>query len=79
MQAALDTHDPDSPYGSIHPRDKLTVARRLGWAGLTAAYSVPGLPVAGPVPTGLVRQGAAVTIAWDQPIRYVGQFKLPRQ
>ena len=38
MAAAMDTHDPGSPRGVIHPRDKLTVAQRLAqrlaWAGL---------------------------------------------
>merc|ERR1712121_123527 len=32
MATAVDTHDPDSPYCAIHPRDKLTVASRLAWA-----------------------------------------------
>lgn len=38
LATAMDTHDPGSPLGAIHPRDKQTVAQRLAWAALHSVY-----------------------------------------
>ncbi len=38
MAVAMDLGDPDSPYGSVHPRDKEDVGMRLALAGRVVAY-----------------------------------------
>jgi len=63
MSAAMDTHDPQSPFGVIHPRDKLTVAKRLAWAGLALEYGIADLPSQGPQPT-LVSGDGTMWGAW---------------
>ena len=68
MATAVDTHDPQSPWGVIHPRDKLTVATRLAWACLNQAYSVPAYPSKGPQPT--IHQVGELTyeVVYDQTV-----------
>ena len=69
MAAAMDTHDPSSPWGVIHPRDKLTVAQRLAWAGLATAYGYTELPTRGPQPK-LSQEGTWVyRVVYDQEIQ----------
>ena len=38
MAVAIDLGDPTSPYGSIHPRDKVDVGLRLSAGALSVAY-----------------------------------------
>jgi len=70
MSAAMDTHDPESPYGVIHPRDKLTVANRLAWAGLALEYGRADLPSQGPQPKLINGDGGSwvFRVDYDQPI-----------
>jgi len=70
MSAAMDTHDPESPYGVIHPRDKLTVAKRLAWAGLALEYGIADLPSQGPQPTLVSGNGGTwvFRVDYNQPI-----------
>merc|ERR1712203_1204631 len=68
MSAAMDTHDPESPYGVIHPRDKLTVAKRLAWSGLALEYGRADLPSRGPQPT-LIRY-QILDLAFTGPLQW---------
>ncbi|XP_027733381.1 sialate O-acetylesterase isoform X2 [Vombatus ursinus] len=50
MAVAMDLCDRDSPFGSIHPRDKQTVAYRLHLGARAVAYGEKMLPFQGPLP-----------------------------
>ena len=71
MATAVDTHDPQSPWGVIHPRDKLTVAVRMAWACLNQVYSMPDLPSKGPQPTLIKQAESTYEIMFDQAIEVV--------
>lgn len=51
MAVAMDLPDFHSPYSSIHPRDKETIADRLLLSGLSVAYGQKGLKFQGPLPS----------------------------
>ncbi|XP_010627021.1 sialate O-acetylesterase isoform X2 [Fukomys damarensis] len=50
MAVAMDLCDRDSPFGSIHPRDKQTVAYRLHLGARAVAYDEKNLIFQGPLP-----------------------------
>ncbi|XP_033027909.1 sialate O-acetylesterase [Lacerta agilis] len=50
MAVTIDLGDEDSPYGSIHPRDKQTVASRLLRGALALAYGDKTIVFQGPYP-----------------------------
>lgn len=50
MAVAMDLPDFNSPWGSIHPRDKDTVARRLVMAAMSVAYNLTIGEIQGPFP-----------------------------
>nr|AAH84103.1 LOC495015 protein [Xenopus laevis] len=50
MAVAMDLGDESSPYGSVHPRDKQTVAYRLYLGARAIAYGEKDLPFQGPFP-----------------------------
>ncbi|XP_045441437.1 sialate O-acetylesterase isoform X2 [Pipistrellus kuhlii] len=50
MAVAVDLGDRDSPFGSIHPRDKQTVAYRLHLGARAVAYGEKTLTFQGPLP-----------------------------
>nr|XP_056716641.1 sialate O-acetylesterase [Euleptes europaea] len=50
MAVALDLCDGSSPYGSIHPRDKQSVAYRLHLGALAVAYGKGNITFQGPYP-----------------------------
>ncbi|KAL4688072.1 hypothetical protein H8957_004718 [Semnopithecus entellus] len=50
MAVAMDLCDRDSPFGSIHPRDKQTVAYRLHLGARALAYGEKNLTFEGPLP-----------------------------
>ncbi|XP_008584623.1 PREDICTED: sialate O-acetylesterase isoform X1 [Galeopterus variegatus] len=50
MAVAMDLCDRDSPFGSIHPRDKQTVAYRLHLGARAVAYGEKKLTFQGPLP-----------------------------
>ncbi|XP_061448897.1 sialate O-acetylesterase [Rhineura floridana] len=50
MAVAIDLGDESSPYGSIHPRDKQTVAYRLLLGALAVAYGDKTMVFQGPYP-----------------------------
>ncbi|XP_060078693.1 sialate O-acetylesterase-like [Ylistrum balloti] len=50
MAVAMDLPDFKSPWGSIHPRDKDTVARRLVMAAMSVAYNLTLGQFQGPFP-----------------------------
>lgn len=49
MAVAMDLPDNHSPYGSIHPRDKTTIADRLILGARVIAYGEKGIDFQGPV------------------------------
>jgi sialate O-acetylesterase len=49
MAVAMDLGDPDSPHGSVHPRDKQDVGRRLSTAGRAIAYGESSIYINGPI------------------------------
>ncbi|NWR09783.1 SIAE acetylesterase, partial [Paradoxornis webbianus] len=51
MAVAMDLGDEQSPYGSIHPRDKQNVAHRLLLGARAVAYGGKDLVFQGPYPT----------------------------
>ncbi|XP_052239468.1 sialate O-acetylesterase-like [Dreissena polymorpha] len=65
MSVAMDLPDFNSPYGSVHPRDKYDVADRLALAGRAVAYGEQGLDYQGPFPTRITTGGSGVTIEYD--------------
>ncbi|XP_068096394.1 sialate O-acetylesterase isoform X2 [Hyperolius riggenbachi] len=50
MAVAMDLGDETSPYGSVHPRDKQTVAYRLYLGARAIAYGKKSVPFKGPFP-----------------------------
>ena len=52
----------DFYYFSIHPRDKLDVARRLALAGRAVAYNESNVDYQGPLPTSFAVSNGTVTI-----------------
>ncbi|KAM6432101.1 sialate O-acetylesterase isoform 1-T5 [Liasis olivaceus] len=50
MAVTIDLGDDESPYGSIHPRDKRTVAYRLHLGALAIAYGEKSITFQGPYP-----------------------------
>ncbi|KAM4014830.1 sialate O-acetylesterase [Anomaloglossus baeobatrachus] len=50
MAVAMDLGDETSPYGSVHPRDKLTVAQRLYLGARAVAYGDSRVHFQGPFP-----------------------------
>ena len=49
MAVAMDLGDPDSPWGSVHPRDKQDVGYRLALAGRAVGYDDESLYYTGPI------------------------------
>ncbi|XP_059480899.1 sialate O-acetylesterase-like [Neocloeon triangulifer] len=79
--AVYDLTDHFSPTGSIHPRDKQTVADRLANAAKKLLYN-QNFSLYGPVPTNLVGDASGTwTIEYDRNIKLVGTlgfaFQLP--
>lgn len=72
MAVAIDLGDPDSPHGSVHPRDKQDVGIRLSAAGRAVAYNEPSVYYTGPIPTGatLSEFGSSVNYTISADIRY---------
>lgn len=71
MAVAMDLCDRDSPFGSIHPRDKQTVAHRLHLGARAVAYGETGLTFQGPLPVkvGLLTAQGLLTLTYDQQIQ----------
>ena len=63
MAVAIDLGDPNSPHGSVHPRDKQDVGIRLSTAGRAIAYGDSSIYYTGPLPTEamLTSVGSAVS------------------
>ncbi|NXN99928.1 SIAE acetylesterase, partial [Rhinopomastus cyanomelas] len=68
MAVAMDLGDEHSPYGSIHPRDKQTVAQRLQLGARAVAYGEKNLVFQGPYPTRAVLEvtRGLLNITYDQ-------------
>ncbi|XP_067675186.1 sialate O-acetylesterase-like isoform X2 [Haliotis asinina] len=62
MAVAMDLPDYNSPYGSVHPRYKQDVARRLVLAARAVAYKEPGVKYQGPFPKTVTNNKAHHTI-----------------
>ena len=50
MAVAIDLGDPNSPHGSVHPRDKQDVGIRLSAAARSIAYNDRSVYYNGPIP-----------------------------
>ncbi|KAK3600187.1 hypothetical protein CHS0354_001903 [Potamilus streckersoni] len=66
MSVAMDLPDFNSPYGTVHPRDKEDVASRLVLAARAVAYGEKGLDFQGPYPTRFTVQGSTLAIEFSQ-------------
>ena len=68
MAVAMDLGDPQSPYGSIHPRDKQDVGLRLSLAGRAVAYDAQSLYYSGPIANKITLQkgntGMSATVTY---------------
>lgn len=65
MSVAMDLPDFTSPYGSIHPRDKEDVSRRLALAGLSVAYNMSLGPFQGPQITAFYADIGFFTVGFE--------------
>ncbi|XP_075460400.1 sialate O-acetylesterase isoform X2 [Ascaphus truei] len=68
MAVAMDLCDEESPYGSIHPRDKQNVAYRLLLGARAVAYGDPNIAFQGPFPNRMivVDTGSYINITYNQ-------------
>lgn len=67
MAVALDLCDENSPYGSIHPRDKQDVAHRLLLGARAVAYGEKGVVYQGPFPKKAeIVEGQLINITYTQ-------------
>ncbi|XP_048199698.1 sialate O-acetylesterase [Perognathus longimembris pacificus] len=71
MAVSMDLGDRDSPFGSIHPRDKQTVAYRLHLGARAVAYGEKDVIFQGPLPEklDLVAHGELLNITYHQYIQ----------
>ncbi|XP_041513398.1 sialate O-acetylesterase [Microtus oregoni] len=71
MAVAMDLCDRDSPFGSIHPRDKQTVAYRLHLGARAVAYGEKNLTFQGPLPKKieLLAHNGLLSLTYDQEIK----------
>ena len=63
MAVAMDLGDPLSPFGSIHPRDKMDVGNRLALGGLALGYGKDKY-YTGPLVSTIRKGGAALEITF---------------
>ncbi|XP_041098404.1 sialate O-acetylesterase [Polyodon spathula] len=68
MAVSVDLVDPSSPWGSIHPRYKQDVARRLILGARAVAYGEEGVTFQGPFPTKVELMGNIMIITYSQQI-----------
>lgn len=68
MAVSVDLVDPGSPWGSIHPRYKQDVARRLILGARAVAYGEKGVSFQGPFPTKVELKGNIMIITYSQKI-----------
>ncbi|XP_025099666.1 sialate O-acetylesterase-like [Pomacea canaliculata] len=62
MSVAIDLPDFNSTYGSIHPRDKQDVAKRLLLSALSVAYSRGPAVTSGPLPMQVTQELDIITL-----------------
>ncbi|KAI0221391.1 Sialate O-acetylesterase [Lamellibrachia satsuma] len=67
MAAAIDDTDLTAPSGPVHARDKTTIGKRLGVAGLSIAYGLTRGQFQGPFPSSynISRDQTTLTIMYD--------------
>nr|XP_008116435.1 PREDICTED: sialate O-acetylesterase isoform X3 [Anolis carolinensis] len=70
MAVTIDLGDNSSPYGSIHPRDKQSVAYRLYLGALAVAYGKKSLVFQGPYPQTVEvnAQLGLIKVTYNEPI-----------
>ncbi|KAM4742097.1 sialate O-acetylesterase [Anableps anableps] len=68
MAVALDLPDTSSPYGTIHPRDKQDVARRLTLGARAVAYGEKDVSFQGPFPKQILLTELTINITYDQAV-----------
>ncbi|XP_042530759.1 sialate O-acetylesterase [Dipodomys spectabilis] len=71
MAVTMDLGDRDSPFGSIHPRDKQTVAYRLHLGARAVAYGETDVIFQGPLPDKLelLSRGGLLNITYNRHIQ----------
>ncbi|KAM5245698.1 sialate O-acetylesterase [Ctenodactylus gundi] len=71
MAVAMDLCDRDAPFGSVHPRDKQTVAYRLLLGARAVAYGEKNLTFQGPLPkkTELLARRGILSLIYSQQIQ----------
>ncbi|KAK5904450.1 hypothetical protein CesoFtcFv8_006014 [Champsocephalus esox] len=68
MAVAMDLPDENSPYGSIHPRDKQDVAFRLSLGARAVAYGEQDVAFRGPFPSQILSTPKYLKITYDQKV-----------
>lgn len=68
MAVAMDLPDETSPYGTIHPRDKLDVSIRLTLGARAVAYNEEDVPFLGPFPKNITSTKKYVNVTYDQTV-----------
>lgn len=68
MAVAMDLPDENSPFGTIHPRDKQDVAYRLTLGARAVAYNEKDVPFLGPFPSQVLSTPMTVKITYDQTV-----------
>ncbi|XP_077467476.1 sialate O-acetylesterase isoform X2 [Stigmatopora argus] len=68
MAVAMDLPDENSPYGTIHPRDKQDVAYRLTLGAQAVAYNEKDVAFLGPFPKQILSSPIYVNLTYDQAI-----------
>lgn len=62
---AFDLTDYNSPFGSVHIRDKTTVGHRLALGGISQAYGTPGIYWQGPTIASAKASGGKITLTFN--------------
>ena len=62
---AFDLTDYNSPFGSVHIRDKTTVGKRLALGGISQAYGTPGIYWEGPTIASAKASGGKITLTFN--------------
>ncbi|XP_036393345.1 sialate O-acetylesterase-like isoform X3 [Megalops cyprinoides] len=68
MAVALDLPDEESPWGSIHPRNKQDVAYRLTLGARAVAYGDKGVSFQGPFPVKVLLKGDSINITYTKSV-----------
>jgi hypothetical protein len=77
--SATDIGDPLGPFGSVHPRNKKAIGRRLANAALSVQYGVSGLPWQYPAYLSATATGSGASASATVLLSNVPSTLLPRE